>query len=123
MVASWAESEPRIIASLCNWCAYAAADLAGAMRIQYPLNLRVVRLMCSGAVDPVLVLKPLFDGADGVLIRGCHRYDCHYQENSYQAQRRVTALKESLKGVGVDRDWVWLRWIAGGEEIPKRGQE
>ena len=93
------------------------------MRIQYPLNLRVVRLMCSGAVDPVHVLKPLFDGADGVLIRGCHPYDCHYQENSYQAQRRVTALKEILKGVGVDRDWVWLRWIAGGEEIPKRGQE
>jgi F420-non-reducing hydrogenase iron-sulfur subunit len=116
------EFEPRIIAFVCNWCTYVGADLAGTSRIQYSPNVRIVRLMCSGAVDPVFVLKPLLDGADGVLIGGCHPGDCHYQDGNYKAQRRVDTLKEILKGVGMDEDRVWLRWIAASEvEILKRG--
>jgi F420-non-reducing hydrogenase iron-sulfur subunit len=122
MAASEVGFEPQIIAFLCNWCTYVGADLAGMLRIQYPPNMRVIRLMCSGAVDPVFVLKPLLDGADGVLIGGCHPGDCHYQDGNYKAQRRVDTLKEILKGVGMDEDRVWLRWIAASEvEILKRG--
>jgi F420-non-reducing hydrogenase iron-sulfur subunit len=114
--------EPQIIAFLCNWCTYIGADLAGTLRIQYPPNMRVIRLMCSGAVDPVFVLKPLLDGADGVLIGGCHPGDCHYQDGNYKARRRVDTLKEILKGVGLDEGRVWLRWIAASEvEILERG--
>jgi len=116
--------EPKIIAFVCNWCTYIGADLAGTSRIQYPPNVRVVRLMCSGAVDPVFVLKALLDGADGVLIGGCHPGECHYQDGNLKARRRVDTLKEILKGVGMDEDRVWLRWIAASEvEILKRGQK
>lgn len=122
MAASEVEFEPKIIAFVCNWCTYVGADLAGTFRIQYPPNVRVVRLMCSGAVDPVFALKSLLEGADGVLIGGCHPGDCHYQDGNYKAQRRVDTLKEILKGVGMDEDRVWLRWIAASEvEILKRG--
>ena len=79
------EFEPRIIAFVCNWCTYVGADLAGTSRIQYSPNVQIVRLMCSGVVDPVFVLKPLLDGADGVLIGGCHPGDCHYQDGNYKA--------------------------------------
>jgi len=124
MAASENGFEPKIIAFVCNWCTYVGADLAGTSRIQYPPNVRVVRLMCSGAADPVYVLKPLLDGADGVLIGGCHPGDRHYQDGNYKAQRRVDTLKEIHKGVGMDEDRVWLRWIAASEvEILKRGQE
>lgn len=115
MAASETGFEPKIIAFLCNWCTYVGADLAGTSRIQYPPNVRVVRLMCSGAVDPVFVLKSLLDGADGVLIGGCHPGDCHYQNGNYKARRRVAALKEILKGVGLEEDRVWLRWISASE--------
>jgi F420-non-reducing hydrogenase iron-sulfur subunit len=102
--------------------AIGAPTLARTMRIQVPPSVRVIRLMCSGAVSPVHVLKPLLDAADGVPIGGCHPGDCHDQEDNYEPQRRVTALKEILKGVGMDEDWVWLRWVAGSEvEILKRG--
>ena len=122
MAASEAEFEPKIIAFVCNWCTYVGADLAGTSRIQYPPNVRIVRLMCSGAVDPVFALKSLLEGADGVLIGGCHPGDCHCQDGNYKAQRRVDTLKEILKGVGMDEDRVWLRWIAASEvEILKRG--
>ena len=122
MAASENGVEPKIIAFVCNGCTYVGADLAGTSRIQYPPNVRVIRLMCSGAVDPVYVLKPLLDGADGVLIGGCHPGDCHYQDGNYKAQRRVDTLKEILKGVGMDKDRVWLRWIAASEvEILERG--
>ena len=114
--------EPQIVAFLCNWCTYVGADLARTCRIQYPPNVRIVRLMCSGAVDPVFALKSLLEGADGVLIGGCHPGDCHYQDGNYKAQRRVDTLKEILKGVGMDEDRVWLRWIAASEvEILLRG--
>ena len=107
--------EPRIVAFLCNWCTYTGADLAGTSRIQYPPNVRIIRLMCSGAVDPVYVLKALLDGADGVLIGGCHPGDCHYQEGNYKARRRVAILKETLQQMGLEEDRLWLRWISASE--------
>lgn len=107
--------EPRIVAFLCNWCAYTGADLAGTSRIQYPPNVRIIRMMCSGAVDPVYVIKPLLDGADGVLIGGCHPGDCHYQEGNYKARRRVAILKNILHQMGFDEERVWLRWISASE--------
>jgi F420-non-reducing hydrogenase iron-sulfur subunit len=107
--------EPRIIAFLCNWCTYTGADLAGTSRLQYPPNVRIIRLMCSGAVDVSYVLKPLLEGADGVLIGGCHPGDCHYQEGNYKARRRVAILEESLAAMGIERERVWLRWISASE--------
>src|SRR5512136_1758815 len=107
--------EPRIIGYLCNWCTYTGADLAGTSRLQYPPNVRVIRLMCSGAVDVSYVLKPLLEGADGVLIGGCHPGDCHYQTGNYKERRRVAILKEVLKTCGLDEERVWLRWISASE--------
>ena len=107
--------EPRIIAFLCNWCTYTGADLAGTSRLRYPPNIRVIRLMCSGALDPVYVLKALLEGADGVLIGGCHPGDCHYVSGNYKARRRVAILKEILTQMGFDQDRVWLRWISASE--------
>ena len=109
------EFEPKIIAFLCNWCTYTGADLAGTSRLQYPPNVRIIRMMCSGAVDPVYVLKPLLDGADGVLIGGCHPGDCHYQTGNYKERRRLAILKATLEQVGMDEDRVWLRWISASE--------
>jgi len=103
------------VAFLCNWCTYTGADLAGTSRFQYPPNVRIIRLMCSGAVDPTYVLKSLLAGADGVLIGGCHPGDCHYQTGNYKARRRVVLLKETLKNAGFDEDRVWLRWISASE--------
>jgi len=107
--------EPRIVAFLCNWCTYTAADLAGTSRMQYPPNVRIVRMMCSGAVDPMYVIKALVDGADGVLIGGCHPGDCHYQEGNFKARRRTAGLHEILAQAGFDPDRVWLRWISASE--------
>ncbi len=109
------EFEPRIVAFLCNWCTYTGADLAGTSRLQYPPNVRIIRLMCSGAVDVSYVLKPLLDGADGVLIGGCHPGDCHYQEGNYKARRRVAILEETLAAMGFETGRVWLRWISASE--------
>ena len=107
--------EPRIIAFLCNWCTYTAADLAGTSRIQYPPNVRVIRLMCSGALDPVYVTKALLEGADGVLIGGCHPGDCHYQNGNYKARRRMAILQTVFEEVGFDPERIWLRWISASE--------
>ncbi len=109
------EFEPRIVAFLCNWCAYMGADLAGTSRLQYPPNVRIIRLMCSGAVDPLYVIKTLLDGTDGVLIGGCHPGDCHYQRGNYRARLAVDTLKNILSQVGFDKDRVWLRWISASE--------
>jgi len=109
------EFEPKIVAFLCNWCTYTGADLAGTSRIQYPPNIRVIRLMCSGALDPIYVVKALLEGADGVLIGGCHPGDCHYQSGNYKARRRVAILKSILEGMGLDPERVWLRWISASE--------
>ena len=107
--------EPKIIAFVCNWCTYAAADLAGTSRIQYPPNVRIIRLMYSSAVDPVYIMKAVLDGADGVLIGGCHPGDCHYQNGNYKARRRIAILKSIFKSVGIPEDRVWLRWISASE--------
>ena len=106
---------PRIVAFFCNWCTYTAADLAGTARMQYAPNVRVVRIMCSGRLDPQFVLAALREGADGVLIGGCHPGDCHYQEGNYKALRRFTLLKSYLRAMGVEDDRVRLEWIAASE--------
>ena len=109
--------EPKIIAFLCNWCAYAGADLAGTTRIQYPPNIRIIKLMCTGALDPTYVIKVLLEGADGVLIGGCHPGDCHYINGNYKARRRVAILKSSLETAGLESERVWLRWISASEGV------
>ena len=109
------EFEPKIVAFVCNWCTYTGADLAGTSRLQYPPNVRIIRLMCSGAVDTIYVLKALLEGADGVLIGGCHPGDCHYQTGNYKVRRRVAALKKILSRFGYDEDRIWLRWISASE--------
>ena len=110
-----AEFEPRIIAFLCNWCTYTGADLAGTSRIQSPPNSRIIRLKCSGGRDPVYLSKALLEGADGVLIGGCHPGDCHYQSGNYKARRRIAILHSILEQMGFDPDRVWLRWISASE--------
>lgn len=108
-------NSPKIIAFLCNWCTYAGADLAGTARITYPPNVRAVRLMCTGSLDPMYVIKAFLEGADGVLIGGCHPGDCHYTNGNYKARRRVALLWEILDAIGVDRERLWLRWISASE--------
>jgi F420-non-reducing hydrogenase iron-sulfur subunit len=107
--------EPRIIGFLCNWCTYAGADLAGTSRIQYPPNIRIIRMMCSGSLDPTYVLKVLLEGADGVLIGGCHPGECHYISGNLKARRRVAILKSVLEDAGLEPERVWLRWISASE--------
>mgnify|MGYP000085465856 FL=1 len=107
--------EPRIIAFLCNWCTYTGADLAGVSRLKSPANIRVIRTMCSGRVDPTFVLKAFELGADGVLIGGCHPGDCHYTEGNYKTLRRVHLLKPMLKVFGIDPRRVRLEWISAAE--------
>lgn len=106
---------PRIVAFFCNWCTYTAADLAGTARMTYAPNVRVVRIMCSGRLDPQFILKALRSGADGVLIGGCHPGDCHYQEGNYKALRRFALLKRLLKMLGIEEERVRLEWIAASE--------
>jgi F420-non-reducing hydrogenase iron-sulfur subunit len=107
--------EPTIIGFLCNWCTYAGADLAGTSRLQYPPNIRIIRMMCSGSLDPTYVLKVLLEGADGVLIGGCHPGECHYISGNLKARRRVAILKSVLKDAGLEPERVWLRWISASE--------
>src|SRR5574340_532123 len=94
--------EPKIVGFLCRWCSYTGADLAGTSRIQYPPNVTPIRVMCSGRVDPTFIVKALADGADGVLVAGCHPGDCHYQEGNYKAQRRIKLLQKMLGQLGVE---------------------
>lgn len=107
--------EPKIVAFFCNWCTYTAADLAGTARMSYAPNVRVVRIMCSGRLDPQFVLMALRAGADGVLIGGCHPGDCHYQEGNYKAVRRFTLLQRLLDSLGIEKERVRLEWIAASE--------
>jgi len=107
--------EPRIVGFLCNWCTYAGADLAGTSRIQYPPNLRVIRVMCSGSVDAVYVLRAFLEGADAVLIGGCHPGDCHYSSGNYKARRRVSLLKNVLPQLGIEPERLKLEWISASE--------
>ena len=107
--------EPKILGILCNWCSYAGADLAGTARLQYAPNLRVVRVMCSGRVDPSLVFKAFQSGADGVLIAGCHPGDCHYQSGNYKTMRRFELLKRTVAQLGIESDRVRLEWVSASE--------
>jgi F420-non-reducing hydrogenase iron-sulfur subunit len=107
--------EPRIIAFFCNWCTYTASDLAGTSRLTYAPGTRVVRVMCSGRVDPEFVLASLRKGADGVLIGGCHPGDCHYQEGNTKCLRRFRLLKRCLAQMGVEDERVRLEWISASE--------
>ena len=109
------EFEPRIVAFFCNWCTYTAADLAGISRMQYAPGVRVVRLMCSGRVDPQFVLAAFRHGADGVLIGGCHPGDCHYDQGNYNAARRVELLAPILRAIGIERQRLRLEWISASE--------
>jgi F420-non-reducing hydrogenase iron-sulfur subunit len=107
--------EPKIVAFCCNWCSYAGADLAGTSRIQYSPNIRVIRVMCSGRVNPLFVLKALSIGADGVLVLGCHPGDCHYIEGNYKAMRRIPLLRKMLKQFGIEEERVRLEWVSASE--------
>ncbi len=107
--------EPKIIGFLCNWCSYRAADLAGTARIKYEPNVRIIRVMCSGRVDPSFILKALAMGADGVMIAGCHPGECHYLEQNYKAMRRYAMLKHTLSALGVEEDRVRLQWASAAE--------
>jgi len=107
--------EPRIVGFLCNWCSYAGADLAGVSRVQYPTNIRIIRLMCSGRVDPVIVLETLIQGADGVLVMGCHPGDCHYMEGNYQAERKIKMLKKLIAQTGLETERLRLEWVSASE--------
>jgi F420-non-reducing hydrogenase iron-sulfur subunit len=107
--------QPRIVAFFCNWCTYTAADLAGVSRMKYAANVRVIRLMCSGRVDPQFIVDALARGADGVLIGGCHPGDCHYVEGNYKMLRRFQLLKRMLADMGIEPQRVRLEWISAAE--------
>ena len=107
--------EPRIVGFLCNWCAYSGADLAGTSRLQYATNVDIVRVMCSGRVDPTFVLRAFQLGADGVLICGCHPGDCHYSEGNYKTARRIPLLKKVLSQFGIEDERVRLEWVSAAE--------
>lgn len=109
--------EPRIVGIFCNWCTYTGADLAGTSRLKYPPNVRVVRVMCSGRMDPTLVLKALQEGADGVLLAGCHPGDCHYQNGNMKTMRRVPLLRRMLEQLGIEPARVRLEWISASEGV------
>jgi len=107
--------EPRIVAFCCNWCSYAGADLAGTTRLQYPSNVRIIRVMCSGRVDPAFVLKAFALGADGVIVAGCHPADCHYINGNEKAAMRGDFLDAFLEEAGIEPQRFKVEWIAGSE--------
>ena len=107
--------EPKIVGFLCNWCAYQGADLAGTSRMAYAPNVRIVRVMCTGRIDPTFVLKAFNSGADGVIIAGCHPGDCHYSEGNYKTTRRIAFLRKLLSQMGIDSERFRLEWVSAGE--------
>jgi F420-non-reducing hydrogenase iron-sulfur subunit len=109
------EYEPVILALACNWCSYAGADLAGISRCQYPANVRIIRVMCSGMVHPNLVIEALTKGADGVVMCGCHPGDCHYQEGNLKAERRAEAITLMLQDFGIEEERFKLAWVSASE--------
>ena len=110
-----AEFNPTIIGFACNWCCYAGADLAGTSRMKYPANLRIIRVMCSGRIDPQFLLKAFKDGADGVFIGGCHPGDCHYVSGNYKTEKRIFLLKNLLAGLGIEPERLELNWVSASE--------
>ncbi len=112
---SYSGFEPKILAFTCNWCSYAAADLAGTARIQYPTNLRIIRVMCSGMVHPNLVTEAFELGADGVLVMGCHPGECHYQDSNMKAEARLLVIDEMLSLMGLEKERFRLVWCSSAE--------
>ena len=110
-----AKRERRIVGFLCNWCSYGGADTAGVSRLQYPTDLRVLRVPCSGRVNPLLVVKAFAEGADGVLVSGCHPGDCHYVEGNYYARRRLELLKRLLPFMGIEPGRFEYTWVSSSE--------
>ncbi|MBN2534370.1 MAG: hydrogenase iron-sulfur subunit [Spirochaetales bacterium] len=108
-------NEPKIVAFLCNWCSYAGADLAGVSRFQYPANIRVIRIPCSGRINPLFIVKALQEGADGVLVSGCHPGDCHYISGNLAARRKFALLKNFLSYLGIEQDRVQFSWVSASE--------
>jgi F420-non-reducing hydrogenase iron-sulfur subunit len=106
---------PKIVAFLCNWCSYTGADLAGTSRMKYAPNIRIIRIMCSGRVEPTFVLESFRKGADGVLICGCHPGDCHYHEGNYKCLRRFMLLEKFIEQMGIDKERIRLEWISASE--------
>jgi F420-non-reducing hydrogenase iron-sulfur subunit len=113
--------DPRIIAFVCNWCSYAGADKAGGQKLQYPANVKLVKVMCSGRVDPQLVMQTFRQGADGVMVLGCHPGDCHYRNGNMKAMRRFMLFERMLKQMGIESGRFMLDWVSAGEG--KRFQE
>lgn len=110
-----ADNEVRIVAFLCNWCSYAGADAAGTARLRQPENIRIIRVPCSGRVNPLFILKAFKLGADGVLVSGCHPNDCHYSEGNFYARRRLEFLKEFLPFIGIDASRFSYQWVSASE--------
>ena len=109
------EYQPKVIGFLCNWCSYAGADVAGTSRMDYPHNIRIIRVPCSGRVDPLFVLKCFQRGADGVLVSGCHPGDCHYTDGNYHARRRFALLREFLDYLGIAKERLRVEWVSASE--------
>jgi len=107
--------EPKIVAFLCNWCSYAGADLAGVSRLQYPPNTRIIRVPCSSRVSPLLILRALQHGADGVLVSGCHPGDCHYLSGNYVARRKFAILNNLLEYLGIEKGRIHFAWVSASE--------
>jgi F420-non-reducing hydrogenase iron-sulfur subunit len=107
--------DPKVLAFLCNWCSYAGADLAGVSRLQMPPNVRNIRVMCSGRIKPLFLIKAWLGGADGVLMAGCHPGDCHYATGNYKARRRFALTKKVFESLGLDSDRIRLSWISASE--------
>jgi len=109
------EYQPKVIGFLCNWCSYAGADMAGTSRMDYPQNIRIIRVPCSGRVDPLFVVKCFQRGADGVLVSGCHPGDCHYTEGNYHTRRRFALLREFLDYLGIAKERLRVEWVSASE--------
>ena len=107
--------EPKIVAFLCNWCSYAGADLAGVSRLQYPTNVRIIRVPCSGRIDPLYIVRALQEGVDGVLVSGCHPGDCHYISGNLVARRKFALLKSYLEYLGIEPGRVQFSWVSASE--------
>ena len=107
--------EPKIIGFFCNWCTSVAADMAGTSRMEYPANVRPIRVMCSGSVDPSYVIRALLSGADGVMIGGCHPGDCHYISGNLKARRRIAILRKIFETLGLEQERIYLEWISASE--------
>ena len=107
--------EPKILGFLCRWCSYAGADLAGTSRKKYPANIRIIKIPCSGRIDPLLIIRALRNGFDGVLVSGCHPGDCHYQTGNYRARRRIAVTKKFLEYVGIEPERLQASWVSASE--------